>query len=303
MEKSCACARVSLPKGEVPAGSHATVELEWQPKPDQLEEPAAGAVRIWATVRFGAGGSPLRLEAVGQLSPAVEWNLPRGRLDFGRLDLADLQKASRTLSIEIFSRRTLPEPLVQAIRSSSSGLRVEPLQPLTADRHSELRATAGVRVTITAGPGLPVGRFSERLELQTAAYPFPLEVRVEGSVESGAVSLEPAQFEVASSRLSIGKGFRSPPLRVRLRQEPGRKLQVKRIEPPIFSAELTPTGPNEWAIALTLLPSEQIKMQLSPDKLAELLAYGFDLGTVFCETDHSQARDLRIPISSGRLRE
>lgn len=277
--------------------------LFWRPKLEQLDGLEDHLIRLWVELESPEGDAKLRLEASGRLTPALQVNLPRGRLDFGRLDAADLKGLGKETALELFTRDERHKGFAVAAESSSPGLKLEAPQALAPDRLAALKAVSGWRLTLRAGIGLPAGLFRERLTLRTPLYAEPLELPVEGQVESGSVSLAPERFEVATARLSVRHGYRTPPVKVVLRYETDRSLEVRGVEPPIFRAKAQRLRENEWSVELSLLSEAELRANLPPERLEELLTVGFDGGWVTCSTNHSQAPELRIPLSSGRLKE
>ena len=302
-EKSCACAASEIKPALLQPGQTGEVVLAWVPKLDQQEQAdEIQAVRLWTEVAAD-NGQKLRLEAQGRLKPALQVNLPRGRLDFGRIDLADLKDGKKVLALEVFTRETKHQGFKLEGLSSHQGLVLDPAPtPLSEDRLAALKAVAGYRVSVACRQGLPAGRFRELLRLRTDAYDRELEVALEGTVETGAVSMEPEAFDLSSAYLSLERGYRAPPLKVQLRYEPGRTLKVKQVTPRFLQARAVQVKENLWNIELTLPKGTAAALQqVSPAELEEFLSYGFDTGTVLCETDHGTAPLISIPIRGGKL--
>lgn len=298
--KSCACAAVEVRPATVPPGGMSTVRLRWEPQFRQVEALDDLAVRLWVDLGVASGGQTVRLEAEGVIVPRLMLHLPRGRLDLGRLDLADL-KAGKEVIVEVISRtEALATP--PRVTTSHPSLEVTSVTSLPAERLAALRAKAGWRYGLRAGSGLPVGAWQETLRVHSDLYAVPLEAQIEGYVVAGAVSLQPDVLDLRTAALSLTKGYRCPPLRVALRFEEGRQLKLQRVEPSFLKAELRPIKTGEWEVVVSLPGNDAARAGLTPEQLEELLTFGFDGGAIVLTSDHSQAPLIHIPITGGRLR-
>jgi hypothetical protein len=300
--KSCACTGVELPTAAILPGGTGKVRITWSPHFRQVETLDNLRVRVWIEVSTSPEELPLRLEAVGEIAPRLMLYLPRGRLDFGQLDLADL-KAGKDAVLEILARSSTPsEP--PRVSTSHPSLEVTLLGSLSPDRLALLRAQAGWRYRVRARLGLPVGAWQETLRVHSPLYSEPLEASIEGRVLSGAVTLIPEVINLGSAALSISRGYRCPPVRISMRFEEQRTLKVERIEPSFLQAEVRrrPDRDNEWELSVRLPGENQLRQRLSPAQLEELFTVGFDGGSVVLSSDHSLAPVIHVPISAGRLR-
>jgi hypothetical protein len=299
-EKSCACAGSEIRPAVLQPGETGEIILAWVPKLDQQEQlEDQPLVRLWTEVAAD-NGQKLRLEAQGRIRPALHVNLPRGRLDFGRIDLADLKEGKKIIAMEVFTREAKHQGFKLEGLTSHKGLQLDPPPtPLSEDRLTALKATAGYRVSVKCVEGLPAGRFKELLRLKTDAYDRELEVSLEGAVETGAVSLEPEAFDLSAAHLSVERGYRAPPLKVMLRYESDRELKIKEVTPRFLKARAVRVKENVWSIELTL--PKDAAAHLTPAEWEEYSSYGFDSGSVICETNHSSVPQICIPIRGGRL--
>jgi hypothetical protein len=301
-EKSCSCAAIQLPATDVAPGATAEVSLSWVPTPSPSEAPEETEVRLWAEIGSADGSQKVRLEATGRLSPALRFYLPRGRLDFGTIAAADLREQRKEVAIEVYTQDAQRAAFTMTATTSGPGLRADAPAPLAAERLSALRATGGYRITLRAADGLPTGAFKERLRLQTSLYDAPLEIPVEGTVESGAVSVQPTMLDLEGARLSLANGYRCPPVRVVLRYEAARTLTVRRVEPAFLRAEARQVKENEWEIHVRLPAGEAEALKaVSAKDFEEFMTFGFSEGRIICETDHRSIPVLSIPIGGGRL--
>lgn len=306
VDKSCACAGAEVKKPQLGPNEQTEIVLNWVPKLDQLEQPGDAVVRVWADVQAGdAESDKLRLEAKGRIKPTLFVNLPRGRLDFGRLDLADLNK-HKELAIEVYTHDPAQKGFTLEPRSSSPGLQIVPPTPprLTADRLAALKAEDGYRITLRCAEGLPVGRFREIVRLKSSAYPQrDLEVAVEGTVESGAFSVTPPAVQLPE-KINLARGYRCPPLEISLRGEPKRSLKVLKVEPKFLQVEVEPskTRDNAWQVRVSIPAGEaELLKHVSPQELEELVSFGFEAGGITFQTDHTLLPTVRVEVSGAQL--
>jgi hypothetical protein len=302
-EKSCACSGSEIKPAVLQPGETGEVVVAWVPKLDQQEQQEeVQLVRLWTEIAAD-NGQKIRLEAQGRIKPALHVNLPRGRLDFGRIDLADLKDGKKTLALEVFTRDSKHQGFTVDAITSHKGLVLDPPpEPLSEDRLAALKAAAGFRISVKCAEGLPAGRFRELLKLKTAAYEQELEVLLEGTVETGAVSMEPEAFDLSAAELSMERGYRAPPLKVTLRYESDRELKIKEVTPKFLHARAVKEKENVWRIELSMPKGEtEARQKASLMELEEYMAYGFDNGTVVCETNHTTVPLICIPIRGGKL--
>jgi hypothetical protein len=275
------------------------VVLTWVPK---LEQTAEKETRLTATIRDRKGqAEPVKLEAVGRIKPALHVNLPRYRLDFGKIDLADLG-AGKEQVLEVYTLDTANRDFTLQALPAHPGLRAGEPQPLSADRLQRLQAAAGYRITLTAGPGLPAGKFRELLRLKTNLYPdHDLEVPVEGQVDSGAFGLSADSIPLPE-KIPLAKGYKCPPLEITLRGEPGRKLTLAEVAPKFLQVEVVQKKENVWQVKVQVPAGEAaLRQALSPAEAEEMISFGFDGGGLTFRTDHPLVPTLRIPVGGSQL--
>jgi hypothetical protein len=302
LDKSCACALVELPPEETGPGQVARVRLGWKPEVKPAATATADAARVWAVVGNDGDTDGVKLEATGRVQPSATIHLPRGELDFGSVEVSDLRAGRHETVFEITTLDPARRGFALSARTSHPGLGVAAVEPLPDERLRELGAVAGYRVTVRAGSGLPIGPFRERLTLQCPMYPAGLELPLTGQVAGGAVSVEPAEFNLAAARLSLSSGYRAAPVTVRLRYEPNRTLSVKAVHPSFFVVEAKPIQENHWELHLRLPAGlTTLSQQLDPQRWQEYQTIGITDGYVLCETDHPLVPAVRIPLLAGRL--
>jgi hypothetical protein len=290
-DKSCTCAGTRVEPEVIEPGQAAAITLLWTPKAEVLE---STVTRIWAEVRDASGAAKVRLEAMGTLEPKVQFAFPRGPLDFGRLDLAELENSAKVLVVEAYSTKGKFD--VSSFRSTLEGIQVVGMpEPLPADKLAQLQAQAGYRFSIRPAKGLPTGRFQGHVQLVTSFSPAPLELPVVGSFEAGIVSLSQDRIELPP-RLKMSEGYRVPAITVTVRQGTCAVCDVESVSPALFEAKVTKTGEKTWRVEVSF---DAAKSKLSPEQWKELTEFGFEQGQVTLRLDHAEVKTVQIPISGA----
>jgi hypothetical protein len=175
-------------------------------------------------------------------------------------------------------------------------------QPLTADRLSALRAVTGYRINIRCVEGLPIGYFREIVKLSSDVYPNrDLEVTVEGTLESGAVSLSREGIDLPA-KIPLARGYTCPPLTIELRGEEGRTLKVESATPALLKTRLEPAGANLWRLHVIIPAGEtELRKDLTAEQLSEYISYGFNDGAIVLKSDHSKAPVIRVPVGASQF--
>jgi len=306
-EKSCACAGIEIKPTEVPADGTAEVTLWWAPKLGQVDKPEEGKDKV--TVRLQARDKPdvyLRLEAHGNVKPALHVQLPRGKLDFGFVDLGQLKSGSKELAAVVYTKDPARKGFTLTPKSSSPGLKIVPAEPerLGAADLARLSAVDGYRLNIRCGEGLPIGRFQEIIWLKSDVYPDrPLEVHVDGWVETGAVSVQPELAVSMPETIELAKGYKCPPLTVTLNFEPNRTLTLEKVAPAFLQVKLEKVKENVWRVEVQVPAGEEaIRKHLTPEQMEEYTVTGFDAGTLTFKTDHPLVPVLQIAVPDGKFK-
>lgn len=300
-DKSCACAGVDVSPATVAPLRTAEVTVHWSPK---LDQSAGEEARVRTTIQAKEDSkATLTLEGRGRIHPSLFVNLPRGELDFGRMDVADL-KQGRELAIEVYTQDSARKDFTLHAIAAHAGLKLTPPEPqrLTKDRMEALRAIAGYRINIQCGEGLPVGRFRETVTLESNAYPDrALEVAVTGWVESGAVTVNPEAVSLPEA-VPLATGYKAPPLEITLRGEPDRTLTFVRAQPSFLQVQVEPVQSNVWRVRVSIPATEaELGKALSSEELQKVLTYGFGDGYLLFSTSHSRLPTLSVPVPGRRF--
>jgi len=295
-EKSCTCAGARLEPEVVEAGKTCTVTLVWAPKAEVLETTTS---RLWTEIRAASGTATVRLEATGTLEPRVRFAFPRGPLDFGRLDLSDVENPGKVLVVEAYSSRG---PFrVETLQSTLEGIQVAPAEPMSPDRLAALQARAGYRISLQPTRKLPGGQFFGRLLLTTNVSPQPLDLPVTGRFDTGIVSLSAERIELPP-RLSLRQGYRAAAITLTVRQGTCSTCTVVNVAPKLFRAKVTRLDDKTWRIELALPEGlDAAKAGMTVDQWKELSEFGFEQGQLTLQLDHPELKALQIPINGAQL--
>lgn len=301
-DKSCECAGVEVKPTSVAPGQTAQVTVAWEPK---MSQSTVDAVRVRTTIQAKEDPNQrLMLEADGRIKPTLRMNLPNGRLDFGKLLVADLKSGKKELAIEVFTEDDKRRNFTLEAKSLSQGLQVSKPEPLSPDRLLAHGATAGYRVTVRPVEGLPAGAFREIVRLRSDVYPGrDLDITVDGLVESGAVGLSRDGVDLPA-KIPLARGYVCPPLEIELRGEPGRTLTIESVSPKFLKARLEAVAgkENSWRLHAQVPAGEdELRKDLSAEQLSEYTSFGFDGGAIELRSDHPRVPRLRIPVSPSQF--
>ncbi len=299
--RSCSCARVQLEPSELKPGQISKVILSWVADMDQLALAEQLQVRVSAEVAVNDLRS-FHFEAIAHLKPSIRVALPQGRLDFGIINTRDIITGQKQLVFEIYSQAEAKKHFHVQLQSGHAGIVISEPEPLTPERLAALQASSGYRIRIQLNRNMPAGPFREKVTILTSLYKHPLELTVVGLISHGALSLSSEGFNLASTQLSLSRGYRSAPLKLHLRYEPNRMVKVESVSPAFLKVNLIPVKENEWNVVLVMpTKDDPIWQQIRPEQLEEWQKYGFEMGEITCSSDHSDLKHFRIPIIGTRL--
>jgi hypothetical protein len=289
---SCSCAFADFSEKTVEPGEATDVTLKWEAKGASQEflqtadiltnDPDRPVVRLtvrgWITQRLRATPEGVNFGGMSSDRGAgAQFDL------FGyyedRFEIVDYQWTNREIE-EFFSVRT--EPLLPA------GIADEP------------HAKYGLRVFVTVKPGLPLGRFSQTIQLTTdLADAPPVEVSFEGSV-TGDVSVF-ASSEVWNGHLlkmGVVKTTEEKTVRlfvlVRGPHREGFELEVVRVVPDVLRVEVEP------AKSISDLVVKHPLVVTLPRGSRPVSCLGSEQGAhgeIVLKTNHPQAPEIVVVVS------
>jgi uncharacterized protein DUF1573 len=307
IHKTCECAALGIKPAEVPAGETAEVTMTWVPK----FQPSESQIRtdlLRAVIRAKEDSRlELTLEARGQVTPALQVSLPRGPLNFDRLELGELKTGKKELAALIYAKDPKHKGFTLEAKSSSPGIKLVPPQPTRLDpaELAQLGAADGYRLNIRCTEGLAVGSFNEVVRVKSSVYPnHELELAVEGYVDAGAVTTAPPLASVSlPEKIDLATGYKCPPITLTLNFEPGRTLTLEKVEPAFLQVTLKKVKDNVWQINVEVPAGEEaIKKGPSAAQAEEYLLTGWDRGVITFKTDHSLVPLFKLPVDASRFK-
>lgn len=209
---TCKCTLGEVAKRPLEPGESTPVRLEW------VAKSAQGGFRQVATVLTNDPRKPsidltvegLITETVGlQPSEFLLGRMAADAVGTASLYLASYEEGPDAPTIEVTAKLNDQTPQPDRFEFAVEPV---PLEDLPIEG-----ATSGVKITVKAGPGLPIGRLTEWVTIQTnllknqrgedkdqAERGLPLQIPIYGTVE-GDISLHGAGWSKERGLLSLGK--------------------------------------------------------------------------------------------------
>jgi hypothetical protein len=244
---TCKCTLGEVSGEAVPPGGTTHVLLEWK----ALSE--YGAFRQSATlITNDPLNSQLELTIEGQVTEAT--NLSPQEFVFDKVSVGETKSAEVIVMAMLEDDLTVSDPkLSDPATSDKFDVKIEPLKD---DELPNPEAKEGVRVTVTAKPGLPVGRFHQWLSLSTnLADNETIEIPLVGRVV-GDISIHGIEWNEEAGILSLGK----------VKSSEGRKRRVNVV--------VRGDGAPEVQLAVDSIDPEELKVTIgSPKKLTDTLVH------------------------------
>jgi hypothetical protein len=290
-QTSCKCTLGEVSSRPLEPGDSIPVKLEWSAKV------AAGEFRQTATVLTNDPRKPrVDLLVKGYVTESTGVLPPDFLL--GEFTTDDV----RTASVEVGAYKETPIELTAAMaegtpRAELFRLKVE---PLAKDKITIPAATSACRVTVEAGPGLPLGHLTEWVVLKTNLPEAPqLQVPILGVVE-GDISLHGRGWNKSLGLLNFGtfagaEGASSN-LLVSFKGEHSRgaTLRVERTEPDWLRAEVG--EPKELGSGKTHVPLRVWVPSGRPPMLMVDSGQGSGDGRVVLRTNHPKTPEVEIRV-------
>jgi hypothetical protein len=287
---TCKCTLGSVPDAPIPPGGSVNVKLEWTAKIN------AGPFRQMATVLTNDPTQPrIELQVDGKVVEASGIAPPD--LVFDKVTAGE----SKSASVYVMSFTDEPlqvgDPVLSiADTRKSFDIKVEPVE------HSELPnpdAKQGVKITVTAKPGLALGRFDQWLKVPTnikeaETIEVPISGRVIGNIsihgrlwneEQGVLRLGAIKSEEGlSTNLNIV---------VRGNDAGATELTIESVDPPELIAKLG--EPNKISSTLVHVPLT-IEVPPGTPPMAHLETQQSEAGKVILTTNSKEAAEMVIHV-------
>jgi hypothetical protein len=287
---SCKCTLGSVPSDAIPPGGQVSVKLEWTAKIN------AGPFRQTASVITNdPTQSRVELQVDGKVTEAT--GVMPADLVFDKVVAGETKSAS--VFVMAFQQDELqvdPPTLSNAETQKYFDITVEPVE------HSKLPnpdAKQGVEITVTAKPGLPLGRFDQWLKLTTniedaKKLEIPISGRVIGNIsvhgrlyneEQGVLRLGTVQSdEGASADLNIV---------IRGDEAETTTLSVESCDPPEMIAKLG--EPKKLSPTLVHVPLV-VEIPKGTEPMAHMETQQSEAGKIVLKTNSKEAAQMVLHV-------
>ncbi|MEM6329671.1 MAG: DUF1573 domain-containing protein [Planctomycetota bacterium] len=240
-ETSCKCTKFVASAGTIPPGGSAEVTLEWIAKAERGEFRQTARLNV-----RGERPQVITLSVYGEVIDAAgiepqQFNLGRISRDGGHrasVVLMSFDREDLTVQAEAPTRDGQPLPY---------GVEVTPLEPA---EFPDQRAKAATRVSLTAGPSLPLGVIEDWVKISSNLPDIPVRhVPVFGRVE-GDITVRGLDWSAETGVLSLGfvdsaKGKKSKLLvRFSGRKAERTGLRVVEVDPPELQVSIGSSRPG-----------------------------------------------------------
>lgn len=289
-QTSCKCTLGKVTGDAIPPGGSTQVELEWSAKSD------SGPFRQTATVQTNDPiQSQVELTVEGQIVDATGVMPPD--LMFDKI------AAGESKAAEVYVMAMLQDELTVSSAELSDpatrdkfDVRIEPVQ---RDALPNKLAKGGVRITVTAKPGLPIGRFDQWLSLRTNLPGEKLEIPVIGRVVGdismhGVVGWIEEQGVLVIGKVKSDKGTKSRVnVLVRGRDAANVKLDVKSVDPPELKINIG--EPKQIKPELLHIPVE-IEVPAGTRPMVRLNTAQGEEARIVLSTTHPTIKELMLGV-------
>jgi hypothetical protein len=289
-QTSCKCTLGDVTGKPVPPSEATHVRLEWSAKSDH------GPFRQTATVLTNDPlNSQIELTIEGEIMETSGVMPPE--LMFDKLPVGDSKSAEVYVMAMLQDDLTVSEPqLSDPATRDKFDVRIEPVE---RDELPNPSANDGVRITVTAKPGLPIGRFDQWLSLRTnLADAEKLEIPVVGRVV-GDISVHGIGWNEELGVLTIGRVKSSEGRKakvnvvVRGTGAAGVKFDVHSVDPP--ELKVTIGEPKQLRPTLLHVPVE-IEVPPGTRPMVRLDTAQAEEARVVLKTTHPKINELVLGV-------
>jgi hypothetical protein len=289
-QTTCKCTLGEVTHEAVPPGGATQVKLEWSAISGH------GPFRQTATlITNDPVNSTVELTIEGQITEATNVSPP----EF----LFDKIAVGESKTAEVFVMAMLEDDLTvseatfsDAATSDKFDVKIEPAEKKDLPNPDAKR---GVRITVTAKPGLPLGRIAQSLSVRTnLADAEKLEIPLVGRVV-GDISVHGLDWNEQAGLVSLGKVKSSLGQRSRVNivirgsEAAGVTLEVVSTDPPELKA--TVGEPKQLRDSLAHIPVE-IEVPAGTRPMVRLNTAQGDEGRVTLKTTHPTIKELVIGV-------
>jgi hypothetical protein len=288
-QPSCKCTVGDVTKDPIPPGGSGIVTLEWTARS------GVGPFRQTAPVHIDPLNSTIDLVIQGDVTDVEGIEPPE--LIFDKVTAGEAKSAQVFVMAMLQDNLTVTDPqLTDELVRDKFDVKIEPVE--REDLPNPL-AKAGVRITLTARPGLPVGRFNQWLAVRTNLpdaehLEIPVSGRVVGdiSVHGTNWSEEQGMLLLGSVRSSEG---RKATLNIVVRGENAGnvKFEVQSHDPSELKVSIG--EPRKLKDTLYHVPLE-IEVPVGTRPMVRTDTQQGDAGRIVLTTTHPKIKELAIGV-------
>jgi hypothetical protein len=277
-ETTCSCTVAMLKSAEggsskkitIAPGQSAPIEVDWE---------ARKAGRFGQAATLGTTDPDDRsviLSILGTVLPPVDVR-PSESITLPDASTEEARRA--TLTIVSIDR---PELKLTKISSSRPGLIVAEAKPMTPEELARLKVKSGYNLAVEVKPGLPTGRFTEDLLIETD-HPRQLSLKVVIAGNTvGPISVVPSRIGMPSVASRAGAS-QDLALIVRGKGETHFEVVSKSEKLRVaISRDEKPEAKGRYRLTVTVPPGT------APGRVDD---------PIVLKTDHPKVKELRIPVS------
>jgi hypothetical protein len=287
---SCKCTLSEVKSGAIAPGESTQVKLEWSAKSDQ------GPFRQTATIHTNDPRQPdVELQIDGEIVDVS--GLQPTEFNFDKLAVGESKSA------EVYVMAMLQDDLtVSSAELTNEETRDKfdiKIEPVERDKLPNKTARAGARVTLTAKPGLPIGRFNQYLTLNTnlkegEKLHVPLLGRVVGDISVHGTHWREEEGVLVLGSVESSKG-RKERLNVVVRGENAEdvKFEVGSLDPP--ELKVTIGEPKPLKATLLHVPVD-IEVPPGTRPMVRLATAQGEEAKVVLKTTHPTMKELAIGV-------
>ncbi len=287
---SCKCTLSEVSETPVPPGGSTKVKLQWSAKSDNgpFRQTATIATNdpLQSSLELSVDGSIMSASGVEPSDVAFD-RIAVGESKSAQVYVMAMLQDDLKVSDPVFSDATIRDKFVA---------RIEPVDPKDLPNKSARR---GVRVTVTAQPGLPVGRFQQWLSLRTnLAQAETLEIPVSGQVV-GDINVHGTGWSEERGVLNIGNVKSSEGAHNRLNivvrgvEAPNTTFKIKSVEPKEMKVSLG--EPKKLKDTLLQVPLE-IEIPAGTRPMVHLDTAQGEPGRIILSTTHPKIKELSVNV-------
>jgi len=289
-QTSCKCTLSQVSEDPVPPGGSTKVKVEWSAKSDN------GPFRQTANIQTNDPlQSMVELTIDGQIMSVSGVEPPE--LIFDKIPVGESKSTQTFVMAMLQDDLTISDPqLSDAATRDRFDVKIEPVDLKDLPNKSARR---GMRVTVTAKPGLPVGRFQQWLSLHTnlqdaEKLDIPLVGQVVGDISVGGSgwSEERGALAMGSVKSSEG-GHHKLSIFVRGDDAASTTFKVQSVDPP--ELKVTVGEPKKLKDTLVQVPLE-IAIPAGTRPMVHLDTAQGEPGHIVLSTTHPKIKELAINV-------